>query len=30
MGTLARDKPVIPRVIFLTHPAPTKGDMDDR
>ena len=30
MGTLARDKPVIPRVIFLTHLAPTKGDIDDR
>ncbi len=24
MGTLARDEPVIPRVIFLTHPGPTR------
>jgi len=30
IGTLARDEPVIPRVIFLTHPAPTNGSMDDR
>src|SRR3972149_136517 len=26
IGPLARDEPVIPRVIFLTHPAPTNGE----
>ena len=30
MGALARDEPVIPRVTFLSPPAPNSGDMMDR
>ena len=30
MGVLARDEPVIPRVTFLSPPAPNSGDMMDR
>ena len=30
IGALARDEPVIPRVTFLSPPAPNSGDMMDR